>query len=147
MIPLPLRRHAPATTLLLAFAATTMTIGVPVSRAGGQDDGWQIGADARELRSPITASPAVVTRGGAAYRSKCQRCHGRSGRGNGPDAEPDDPPGDLTDSRRAARNPDGVLFYKIWNGRRNPRMPAFKTEMSRDEVWFVVAYIKTLRVP
>jgi hypothetical protein len=22
------------------------------------------------------------------------------------------------------RNPDGVMFYKIWNGRAKPRMPA-----------------------
>jgi mono/diheme cytochrome c family protein len=147
MIPPILRPHAPALTLLVAFAVTAGSIGVAAARAGTQDDGWQIGDDAMELRNPIVATPAVVTRGGTVYRSKCQRCHGRGGRGNGPDADPDDPPGDLTDARRAARNPDGVLFYKIWNGRRNPRMPAFKTEMSREEVWATVAYIKTLRVP
>lgn len=147
MIPLRLRPHAPALTLLLAFAVAAASVGAAAVRARTQDDGWQIGDDAMELQSPIAATTAVVTRGGAVYRSKCQRCHGRGGRGNGPDAEPDDPPGDLTDSRRAVRNPDGVLFYKVWNGRRNPRMPAFKTELSREEVWMVVAYIKTLRVP
>ena len=147
MIPLRLRSHAPALTLLVALTVTAGSVGIPAVRATTQDDGWQIGDDALELRSPIAAGAAEVARGGAVYRSKCQRCHGRGGRGNGPDAEPDDPPGDLTDSRRATRNPDGVLFYKIWNGRRNPRMPAFKTEISRDEVWVVVAYIKTLRVP
>ena len=31
---------------------------------------------------------------------------------------------DLTVARRAARNPDGVVFYKIWNGRQKPKMPA-----------------------
>jgi mono/diheme cytochrome c family protein len=144
MIPLPLRRHVPALVLLAAGAAA---IGSQTIRVRAQNDGWQIDDDALELQSPIAATTALVARGGDFYRSKCQRCHGRGGRGNGPDAEPDDPPGDLTDSRRATRNPDGVLFYKVWNGRRNPRMPAFKTEMSREEVWAVVAYIKTLRVP
>jgi mono/diheme cytochrome c family protein len=142
-----LRHHAPALIPLVAFMVTMVSVGIPAIGARGQDDGWQIGDDAMALQSPMAATAAVVTRGGTVYRSKCQRCHGRGGRGNGPDAEPDDPPGDLTDSRRAARNPDGVLFYKVWNGRRNPRMPAFKTEMSREDVWVVVAYIKTLRVP
>jgi mono/diheme cytochrome c family protein len=38
-----------------------------------------------------------------------------------------------------------VLFYKIWNGRTQPTMPAFKGQLTRDEVWAVVAYVKTLR--
>jgi mono/diheme cytochrome c family protein len=45
---------------------------------------------------------------------------------------------------RATRNTDGVLFYKIWNGRANPEMPAFKSELSKDEVWTVVEYAKSL---
>jgi mono/diheme cytochrome c family protein len=109
--------------------------------------GWQIGDDALDLKNPIALSPAVVSKGADLYRAKCQRCHGRSGRGNGPDADLDSPPRDLTDGTRAGRNPDGVLFYKIWNGRTNPRMPAFKTDVSRDDVWTIVHYIKTLRVP
>jgi mono/diheme cytochrome c family protein len=42
-----------------------------------------------------------------------------------------------------SRNPDGVMFYKIWNGRHDPRMPAFKSEMTKEEVWEVVTYITT----
>lgn len=119
--------------------------GHPIS-AQAESDGWQIGDDAIDLRNPLEQTPAVASKGMNLYRSKCQRCHGRSGRGNGPDADPDDPPRDLTDGTRASRNPDGVLFYKIWNGRTNPRMPAFKTDISRDDVWAIVHYIKTLRV-
>ena len=62
-------------------------------------------------------------------------------------ARPDHPPSDLTDGTRAARNPDGVMFYKIWNGRVRPKMPAFKTDVSREDVWTVIQYIKTLRKP
>lgn len=109
-------------------------------------DGWTIGRDALDLVNPVELTPAVAVRGAELYRSKCQRCHGRTGAGGGPDAEPDDPPGDLTDQRRAPRNPDGVLFYKIWNGRPRPKMPAFKTDIGRDDAWAIVHHIKTLRV-
>ena len=42
---------------------------------------------------------------------------------------------DLTNAKRAARNPDGVVFYKIWNGRTKPKMPAQKDELTKDQVW------------
>ena len=52
------------------------------------------------------------------FEKNCQKCHGPGGKGDGPDADPDQQQDmDLTVARRAARNPDGVVFYKIWNGR------------------------------
>ena len=55
-------------------------------------------------------------------------------------------PDDFTDPARAARNPDGVMFYKIWNGRKSPKMPAVKTEgLSKDDVWTVIHFVKTFR--
>ena len=137
-------------TVLRAAVVVAFVLVCSVAAVAGRQatsDGWQIGDDAVDLRNPVGLTPAVLSTGADLYRSKCQRCHGRSGRGNGPDADLDNPPRDLTDNRRAPRNPDGVLFYKIWNGRSNPRMPAFKTDISRDEVWTIVHYVKTLRVP
>ena len=52
---------------------------------------------------------------------------------------------DLTRAARADRNPDGVIFYKVTNGRRKPKMPAFKEELTPDQIWAVVAYVQTLR--
>lgn len=58
---------------------------------------------------------------------------------------------DLTDASRVSINPDGVVFYKIWNGRGgaipHERMPGFGFSgiLSRDEVWSLVVYIQTLR--
>ena len=129
------------------FVAILALAGLGMGGAGldAQGDGWTIGRDAADIRNPLPLTTDVLDRGAGLYRSHCQRCHGRTGRGNGPDADPDDPPGDLTDSTRAVRNPDGVLFYKIWYGRREPRRPAFRSEMSRDDVWAVVHYAKTLR--
>ena len=62
------------------------------------------------------------------------------------DGDPQMMPADLTDPFRAPLNPDGTLFYKITNGKGND-MPAFKDKMTKDQIWSVVEYIKTLRKP
>jgi mono/diheme cytochrome c family protein len=110
-------------------------------------NGWQIPQAGRAEQSPLKPTADVLKKGQSLFSSRCQKCHGRDGTGKGPEADPNDPPADLTDGSRAAVNPDGVLFYKIWNGRKSPKMPAFKSDMSKDEIWSVVEYIKTLRKP
>jgi mono/diheme cytochrome c family protein len=131
----------------LAFASAAIfvaSLGVALAQ-GDRSDGWQIPAGAAGEQSPIPPTPDVLAKGQSIFKSKCQRCHGATGVGNGPDADPDHSPGDLTDSRRASRNPDGVMFYKVWNGRTKPKMPAFKTDIPRSDAWAVVLYAKTLR--
>ena len=135
-------------TLGLLLVALVATIGVHAAAARTQDDddgGWQIPATAGREVNPIAVSDQVLAKGKDLFKSKCQKCHGPAGQGDGPDADPKHKPGNLTDSSRASRNPDGVMFYKIWNGRKNPKMPAFKSEITREEVWTVIQYAKTLR--
>ena len=112
---------------------------------GGNGKGWTIPAGASQEANPIAASPDILAKGKTLFEKKCQRCHGKEGKGDGPDADSDMPPEDLTDASRAGRNPDGVMFYKLWNGRKSPKMPSFKTELSKEEVWTLVHYAKSLR--
>jgi len=102
--------------------------------------GWTIPPDAANEKNPLTLSPKVIEEGKDQYGLHCEKCHGRKGLGDGPDVDRRDrrsKPANLAMSR----NPDGVMFYKIWNGRHDPRMPAFKSEMTREEVWETIAYI------
>ena len=88
----------------------------------------------------------VRTHPQAAHQATGQKCHGQAGLGDGPDADPEHREHmDLTNPKRAEHNADGVVFYKVWNGRRKPKMPVFKEELSEDQVWSVVAYVQTLR--
>ena len=107
--------------------------------------GWTIPPDAANEKNPLPAVPVVIEKGQDQYNQHCARCHGKTGRGDGTEVDRKDRksrPANLT----FTRNPDGVIFYKIWNGRHDPRMPAFKSEMTREEVWQVVTYItSTLR--
>jgi mono/diheme cytochrome c family protein len=136
-----------ATLASVVLASGTTQQAPPPSDAApaGGGKGWTIPAGAAQEPNPLTASPDLVAKGKTLFGKKCERCHGKSGKGDGPDADSDEPPEDLTDGSRAARNPDGVMFYKVWNGRKSPKMPAFKTELSKEEVWTVVSYAKTLR--
>jgi mono/diheme cytochrome c family protein len=109
-----------------------------------QGEGWTIPADAPQLTSPMTPTPATLRKGQDLFKSNCEKCHGPQGKGNGPYADPNHPPANLTESN-ASENPDGVLFYKVWNGRKP--MPAFKSLLTKDEVWTVVEYAKSLRKP
>jgi mono/diheme cytochrome c family protein len=108
-------------------------------------DGWHIPEGAATERNPEPLNAAVLANGQRLFKAKCQRCHGADGTGHGPESDPNHPAGDLTDGRLASRNPDGVMFYKIWNGRAKPKMPAMKTDITRADVWTVVHYLKTLR--
>ncbi|HET7217117.1 MAG TPA: cytochrome c [Vicinamibacterales bacterium] len=108
--------------------------------------GWQLPPDADSKQSPLTVDGKVLAAGKAVFKDKCTRCHGPAGIGDGPDADPDHREDmDLTNGKRADRNSDGVVFFKVMNGRRRPKMPAFKEELTEQQVWSVVAYVQTLR--
>ncbi|HKW01493.1 MAG TPA: c-type cytochrome [Vicinamibacterales bacterium] len=127
---------------LLAF----VTVGRADVRAAQGRGGWNIPATARTEKSPLTVDDKVLADGKKLFSSKCQRCHGASGKGDGPDGDPahaDDM--NLTNPARAQQNPDGVVFYKIWNGRSSPKMPTFSEEISKEQAWTIVAYVQTLR--
>jgi mono/diheme cytochrome c family protein len=141
-------RHARTGALIVAlgwFASTGGAVAGIMPQPPTDSDGWRIPPGAGAEPNPVSPTPVVLARGRDLFKSKCQRCHGTSGTGNGPDADRDHPPGDLSDGRRASRNPDGVMFYKIWNGRSKPKMPAFKADLSRTDVWTIIDFVKTLR--
>jgi len=136
----------------LALSLTLVTAhargqGAGQARQGGNGrGGWTIPPTAAQEKNPLTVNDSVVAAGQKLFRSKCQRCHGAEGTGNGPDADlkhRDDM--NLTLAARAERNPDGVVFYKIWNGRSSPKMPVFSDELSKEQAWAIVAYVQTLR--
>jgi mono/diheme cytochrome c family protein len=135
------------TALAVVLAITLSTVmAQDQGGRGGDRRGWTIPEGAAKEPNPIPVSSEVLEKGKKIFEKKCERCHGKSGTGDGPDAEPDHPPGNLTDPERIPRNPDGVMYYKIWNGRKSPKMPAFKSEgLSQDEVWQVIHYAKTFR--
>ena len=139
--------------LFRTACAATMVVSLGLcagAELSAQYAGWKIPEDGEHERSPLRASGDAVSRGRTLYAANCSGCHGLSGKGDGPSSNH---AADLADPYRVELNPEGVLFYKIWYGHavslREAKfdMPSFEGKLSRDEVWTVVEFVKTLRAP
>jgi mono/diheme cytochrome c family protein len=124
--------------LAVVFA---MSVAVGVA---AQYQGWTIPPNAKDEKSPLKSPADATKKGKSLFTSNCAKCHGPQGKGDGPDSDPKEPAADLTDEFRADLNPDGVIYYKIWNGH-PPQMPAFKSKLTKEDTWALVEYVKSLR--
>ena len=134
------------TTVVITALALLVAAGIARAGAPQSETGWKIPENAAAEKSPLTVNDAVLTAGKRFFGMHCESCHGPQGKGDGPDADPKYKLAmDLTRANRAAVNPDGVVFYKAWYGRTNPKMPAFGEDLPKEQVWAIVAYVQTLR--
>ena len=134
------------TWIAVAAAAIAAKQPAQAQPAAPSKGGWTLPPEAETTKNPLTVDAKLLATGKSIFKDKCQKCHGASGKGDGPDADPDAQEDmDLTRANRAAKNPDGVVFFKAWNGRKKPKMPAFKDELTKEQIWAVVAYVQTFR--
>jgi mono/diheme cytochrome c family protein len=137
-------RYVCAAALALLATATALVSARP-SLVPQTSRTWTLGEDADTKKNPLKADDTTLAEGKAIFKDKCSRCHGPGGLGDGPDGDPELTEMNLTDPKRAARNSDGIVFYKVLNGRGRPKMPAFKDELTEEQIWTVVTYVQTLR--
>ena len=90
---------------LVTLASTLLFCSAVVSAQWGS--GWTIPAGAEKENNPVKADAGVLKRGKSTFDSKCVKCHGPEGKGDGKESDPQNPAADLTDSFRASLNPDG----------------------------------------
>jgi mono/diheme cytochrome c family protein len=122
---------------LLALIVLSIVLGVTHR---GQ---WNIPDEAKLRQNPIHASPQTLDAARILYDDHCERCHGKTGRGDGADARKfSTSPGDLTDGSRMNAQSDGELFYKISEGRRP--MPEFKTKLTEEQRWQLVLLMRSM---
>lgn len=103
-------------------------------------------AEARALTNPVPSSPEMAEKGKALYEGKggCVTCHGKSGLGDGPAAAALNP---------SARNfhhhgfwrhrTEGEIFWVIKNGSPGTAMIGFGSQLSDEEIWTVIRYLRT----
>jgi mono/diheme cytochrome c family protein len=90
--------------------------------------------------------------GKAKYDANCVGCHGTTGKGDGPAAAALNPkPQDHTDGKVMNALSDKYLFDIIKDGgaamKKAPFMPASNKKLTDQEIWDVVAYIRSLANP
>jgi mono/diheme cytochrome c family protein len=122
---------------LLALIVLAIVLGVTHR---GQ---WNIPDEAKRRQNPVHATPQALDAARVLYDDHCERCHGKSGRGDGADATKfSTSPRDLTDTKRMSEQSDGELFYKTSEGRRP--MPEFKTKLTEEQRWQLVLLMRSL---
>jgi copper transport protein len=94
--------------------------------------------------NPILPDIASIAIGQQLYTEHCVPCHGPKGYGDGPNGITlNPPPVDFTDGHTSTHT-DGDLFYWILEGVENTAMPAWEGQVSRDEAWHLVNYVRRL---
>ena len=98
------------------------------------------------LRNPYGYDdPSKAALGAALYAAECARCHGVTGKGDGPEATQFTPrPVDLNDTN--AHHPDPYIVWRVHDGGQlacSPSdMPAFGGKLSDDDLWRIITYLR-----
>jgi copper transport protein len=101
-----------------------------------------------ETLNPIAPNADSIAIGQSLYQENCTPCHGVSGAGDGPvGLTLNPPPADLTVHTAPGVHPDARLYDWITNGFPGSVMPAFREQLSDEERWHLVNYIRTLAQP
>jgi copper transport protein len=93
--------------------------------------------------NPFPPTQNSIEMGQAVFIENCQSCHGREGRGDGPNSaglEP--PPANLHE--HVPLHPDMELFAIVTNGISGTAMPAFEGQLSEEERWHLINYMRAL---
>lgn len=127
--------------IAVVAASAALVVGAGVALVSAQDT-WKECEDAKykSMKNPQSGAASVAA-GKKSAETNCVTCHGASGKGDGVAAAALTPkPADWT-SDKVKKDPDGVLFCKMSNGR-GP-MPPWK-HLPDKERWDLVNHIRSL---
>jgi len=106
---------------------------------------WVAPPSADSLLNPIPVNEETIAEGQLVYRKSCRSCHGRKGDGKGVEAADLSTPSTDFTNPTSVKQSDGSMFWKISEGRND--MQPLKDELSEEEIWTVINYIKTFSQP
>ena len=127
--------------MLSVFSAAFLLMAF-VSRS--YNDPWPVPEKYLKMPNPVKSDATSIAAGKELYNQHCQSCHGKKGKGDGPKASQlDTECGDFTKAD-FQKQPDGALFYKTSEGRKD--MPSYKKKIPEaNDIWAVVNYVRTLK--
>ena len=89
---------------------------------------------------PAEAAPDLAN-GKKVYADKCLKCHGATGKGDGPKADTlEKKPADYTDKKKMGQFTDAQLKQVVVDGKQP--MPAYKGKVSDRDLEDVLAYVR-----
>jgi mono/diheme cytochrome c family protein len=88
--------------------------------------------------------PEAAGEGAKIFKTNCETCHGPQGHGDGPAGAALDPgPKDLSELQKVGS--DDYLFWRISEGKEGTSMVAWKGILTEEQIWQVIAFIRTLK--
>ena len=123
-----------------------------VSRNRERTTGMARTPAADALVNPVAADDVTLRQGERMFTVYCQTCHGAQGAGGAPMTDNTDgkkrytfPVPTLSGAgSRSAGLSDGSIYLTMRNGSLSKLMPSYSWAMTEEEMWSVVAYIRTL---
>jgi len=92
--------------------------------------------------NPLDANASAD--GATVFHTNCEACHGTQGHGDGPAGAALDPhPKNLAELQTVAS--DDYLFWRISEGRYGTSMVGWKSVLTEEQIWQVIAFIRTLK--
>ena len=88
----------------------------------------------KDMQNPYEGNKAAIKEGDSIFDAKCSECHMDGTGGAGPN---------LTDDTWIYGGSDADVFETISGGRKGG-MPSWRSELSKDDIWKVIAYIRSL---
>jgi cytochrome c oxidase cbb3-type subunit 3 len=89
----------------------------------------------QDVKNPFTGNAAAIREGEKIFDSRCVECHLDGTGGAGPN---------LIDNTWIYGSSDAEVFESVSKGRRGG-MPSWGGDLKEDEIWKVIAYIRTLK--
>ena len=127
--------------LLLPVPGTISRGTMPLHYAATDEDAIRAGD---KLKSPFAPDdPIALGRGEFIFRNFCTHCHGVSGSGDGPVPKRGFPPPASFLAQNIMELKDGAMFHSLTYGKGN--MPSHASQISRDDRWCVINYIRKLQ--
>jgi cytochrome c(L) len=86
------------------------------------------------VKNPFEGKPEAIKEGEKIFDAKCSECHMDGTGGAGPN---------LTDDKWIYGGSDAEVFETISRGRKGG-MPSWKSELGKDDIWKVIAFIRSI---
>ncbi len=104
---------------------------------------WEAPSSANSIKNPLAGNAEAIKNGKTLYITNCAPCHGERGKGDGPAAGALNPKPANHSSLGVQTQTDGAIFWKMSEGR--GAMAAYKNNMTEQQRWSLVCYIRTLK--
>lgn len=124
--------------------------GKPAAEQDFSKNTWDLPPGADKTVNPVKATEESIAQGKELFmgrKGNCIFCHGETGSGNKENL----PrlrrvPADLSDAKRMPKLSDGEIFWKITKGIPGI-MPSREKQLTEEERWHVVNFVRTLAKP